>query len=332
MALSNSAARDVLPAELLDHHAVHAWRRIKPDSFQPQNIEVLRNRRKSAVYRLSGVGSDGSAVIAKRCPANVASIERILYETVLPRLPLPVLEYYGFVCEPEGEFAWVFMADAGPHKYSLESAEHRALAGQWLATVHGTVAAELEGKLPERGPDQYLQLLRSARAGLLQHADDPGRSADEAALLRKFATYADFIEAHWDDVENCCAKVPRTLVHGDFVIKNLRIQTCRPGPALLVFDWEMAGWGAPATDLAQFVGRCASPDMNAYCATVRPYFPALEPHDVQRLADCGNLLRGIDKIFWISLSMTDPLLQRALPTLGMYEPQLATALAALNWR
>src|SRR5213594_2084972 len=68
MPVNKTANSEVLPANLLDHRAVQAWRRIKPERFEPQNIEVLKlEENKSAVYRLTGVGSNGSAVIAKRC-------------------------------------------------------------------------------------------------------------------------------------------------------------------------------------------------------------------------------------------------------------------------
>ena len=90
MPASKHANREILPANLLDHRAVKAWRRIQPESFEPQNIEVLKfTRKKSAVYRLTGVGSNGSAIIAKRSPARTGSVELLIYETLLERLSLP---------------------------------------------------------------------------------------------------------------------------------------------------------------------------------------------------------------------------------------------------
>src|SRR5438034_11695105 len=157
MPASKHANREILPANLLDHRAVKAWRRIQPESFEPQNIEVLKwTRKKSAVYRLTGVGSNGSAVIAKRCPANTGSVERLIYETLLPRLSLPSLKCYGFVEEPEGDYSWLFLEDAGAHEYLQDSAEHRALAGRWLGTVHRLAqAADLHTQLPDRRPSYY---------------------------------------------------------------------------------------------------------------------------------------------------------------------------------
>ena len=210
------------------------------------------------------------------------------------------------------------------------------MAGQWLASVQrARRASGLQARLPDRGPDHYLQLLRSSRRGLLERAGNPVLSADEVALLRRFAAYGDVIEAHWDEVEKACGMLPRTLVHGDFVIKNLRVRTGTTGPALLVFDWEMAGWGAPATDLAQFVGRCASPELNVYWSEVRNGFPQLDLSDIQRLADYGGLLRMLDKVFWATVSMEGSsyeFLVNPISHLRSYEPELVGALRAVNWR
>ena len=338
MPMSKYANKEVLPGNLLDHRAVKAWRRIKPECFEPQNIEVLKLKtRKSAVYRLTGAGSNGSAIIAKRCQAATASVERVVYEEFLPGLPLPALRCHGFVEEPGGEFCWLFLEDAGGQEYSPASAAHRALAGQWLASVHrAPFATGLQARLPDRGPAHYLQLLRSSRAALLEYAGNPVLSADEVALVRRFAACGDAIEAHWDEVEKSCGKLPRTLVHGDFVIKNLRVHAgATTGPALLVFDWEMAGWGVPATDLAQFVGRCASPELKVYCPAVRHDFPQLDLRDIQRLADYGNVLRMVDKVFWATVSMEGSsyeFLVNPLSHLRSYEPEMVAALRAVNWR
>src|SRR4030095_8907099 len=140
---------------------------------------------KSAVYRLSGVGPDRSAIIAKRCPAATATVERAIYDEFLANLPLPALRCYGLGAEPTGDFGWLFLEDAGKHAYSPDNGEHRTLAGRWLGTVHrARLSAELRARLPDRGPGHYLQLLRSARAAVLEHVDNPVLSADERALLR----------------------------------------------------------------------------------------------------------------------------------------------------
>ena len=114
---------------------------------------------------------------------------------------------------------------------------------------------------------------------------------------------------------------------------TLRIRPDANGLALLVFDWEMAGWGFPATDLAQ-VDRCARADLDAYSLVARQDFPQLDVSDVQRLANYGNLLRVVDAIYWATLFMVRDAyksLLKPLQMIGKYEVQLAVSLGALNW-
>ncbi len=333
--MSDHASKEVLPANLRDHRAVKAWLQLQPGCPAPEQIEILKLKTKSAVYRLAGVGPNRSAVVAKRCKAATATVERAVYEELLGRLPLPALRCYGFVPEPAGVFGWLFLEDAGKHAYSPANDEHRALAGRWLGILHRThLTAELRARLPDRGPGHYLQSLRSSRSAVLEHVDNPVLSADEMALLRTVVEQCDLIKAHWGELEKFFEGRPRALVHGDFVVKNLRLQNGAGDPALLVYDWEMAGWGVPATDLAQSLGRCASPDMDAYCSVLRQHDPQIEPRDFRRLADYGNLLRLVDKIFWDTVGIggsTRDFLLRPVFALQNYEPQLTAALRALDW-
>ena len=333
--MRNCTTEEVLPANLAEHRAVKAWSQLEPERIEPDTIEVLRlTRRKSAVYRMSGVGPKGAAVIAKRCRTTTASVERIIYEAVLSRLSLPTLGWYGFVPEPGGEFCWLFLEDAGTHEYSPDKAEHRALAGRWLGAVHRVARlAGFQAQLPDRGLSHYLQRLRTSRATLLERTGNPVLSAAEAALLQTVAAQLDLVESHWEEVERFSEGVPPTLVHGDFVIRNLRIRPGANGPALLVYDWEMAGWGFPATDLAQ-VDRCARADLDAYYLVARQDFPQLDVSDVQRLANYGNLLRVVDAIYWATLFMVRDAYKSLLKPLRMiakYETQLAASLHAAGW-
>src|SRR5439155_21239331 len=157
--MSKTVTTEILPENLLEHRAVKAWSQLNRERVEPESIEVLKFKRpesKSAVYRLNGVAPDGSAVIAKRCLAATAAVERIIYEEFLPRLPLPALRYYGHVDEPGGESCWLFLEDAGGLEYSPRDAGHRSLAARWLATIHAAaVGAGLETRLPTRDTDYY---------------------------------------------------------------------------------------------------------------------------------------------------------------------------------
>src|SRR5213593_5205747 len=103
------------PERLSEHRAVKAWAALNPERVEPESIEILKFKRlesKSAVYRLNGVAPDGSAVVAKRCRAVTASVERMIYEEFLPQVPLPAVRYYGHVDEPGGAFCWLFLENA----------------------------------------------------------------------------------------------------------------------------------------------------------------------------------------------------------------------------
>ena len=54
-------------------------------------LKPQRVGRKSGVYRLEGAAEEGAAVIAKCSRRCTASVERIIYEQVLPRMDVPRL-------------------------------------------------------------------------------------------------------------------------------------------------------------------------------------------------------------------------------------------------
>ena len=334
--MSKSTIIEVLTERLQEHQAVKAWRQLQSDHLEPSSIEILKHKRKSAVYRLNGMGPNSGAVIAKRCKETTANVERMIYEELLPRVPVSVLRCYGFLKEPEGEFCWLFLEDAAGQLYSPQLADHRALAGRWLAEMHlTTVSADLKARLPDRDLGHYLKLLRGNRATQLEHlAHNSEVSNDDAVVLRKVVTHLDVLESHWSEMERICDVMPRTLVHGDFVVKNLRVQNGTADPALLVFDWEYAGWGVLGTDLAQFVGSVASPDVNVYCSVLHREYPHLDARDIQAVAACGNLLRLVDDIDWATALLefgADLFLVKPISTLRIYEARLVAALSALSW-
>jgi thiamine kinase-like enzyme len=327
--------KEVLPANLAEHRAVKAWRQVASESFEPQRIDILKLKRKSAVYRLTGAGENGSTVIAKRCPLHTAAIERLIYEEFLPRLPLTSLRYYGSVEELDGEFSWLFMEEATGEMYSPLNAEHRVLAGRWLAAVHTAGRRHLwKGRLPARGPEQHLPMLRSCRAKVLEHLHNPSLSSDGAAVLHTVSEQCETLETHWPEVEAFCREVSHTLIHGDFVVKNLRVRSSAGGPELLVYDWEFAGWGEPFIDLAQFTGRVASPDLAIYRSCVEGSPNIGDEAQVQRWAECGRLFRLVDIMYWTSLDLLEgppKFLAGPLRNFTMYSQRLAGALSAAGW-
>ena len=337
MPVSKRTMPEILTEGVREHPAVQAWLQVQSDSGEPRSLELLQRRRHSTVYRLSEVRQDGARVIAKRCRVATARIEHAIYEELLPLTGMPALRCYGMLEEPEGEYCWLFLEDAAGVRYSPQLPHDRALAGCWLAETHlAAVSAGLKSRLPDRELDHYLRLLRGCRAMLLHHLGGSALSAEDAAVFRNVAAHLDALESLWGELEEICDVMPRTLVHGDFVKKNLRIREAAVGPVLLVFDWEFAGWGVPAADLAQFIDRAASPDLSLYCSiTNREHFHLGLRH-MQAVAACGDLLRMVDQMSWATTDQEfvfPTRLVKAISLLRSYEPFMTGALSAFqrNW-
>src|SRR5438874_2252738 len=64
-AMSGLARLEVLPANLLDHRVVKAWRQVAGECCEPENVDVLKLKTKTAVYRLTGSGPGAFRLIAK---------------------------------------------------------------------------------------------------------------------------------------------------------------------------------------------------------------------------------------------------------------------------
>ena len=334
MPMSKQAIPEILTEGVREHQAVQAWLQIQSGSWEPGSLEVLQQRRYSTVYRLKQVKQEGARVIAKRCRIAKARIEQTIYQELMPLTKMPALCCYGLLEEPEGEFCWLFLEDAAGVRYSPHLPHNRALAGRWLAeTQLAAMSAGLRSCLPDRGLDHYLRLLRACRTTLLAQLGCGAFSAEDAALLRNIAAHLDALESRWGEVEKICEVMPRTLVHGDFVTKNLRIRAAAASPALLVFDWEFAGWGVPATDLAQFIDRVASPDLSLYCSILNGEQAHLDLRDIQAVADCGNLLRMIDQISWATAGQEfvfPAQLVKTIALLRSYESSILGALRAFE--
>src|SRR5207247_8031847 len=96
-----------------EHPAFRAWARLHGSEAAPKNIEVLHaKRKKTMVYRLSGLGTAREDVIAKRSFRQSVEVERTIYEHVLPVLPLSSLRYYGSTDDDNPDYGWLFIEDA----------------------------------------------------------------------------------------------------------------------------------------------------------------------------------------------------------------------------
>jgi thiamine kinase-like enzyme len=163
-----------------------------------------------------------------------------------------------------------------------------------------TSAAQLAvaARLPELGPEHYFNQMQSGRNTIVENLYNPTLNAADRMVLKAILLQFSLLESRWDRVVELCGQVPRTLVHGDLCTKNVRFQRTESGLSLLPFDWEAAGCGVPAVDLAQFTMDSLSPDMTTYCSVIRQSWPHLSVSRVRALAKYGVIFRLIDAIYW----------------------------------
>src|SRR5258708_2930727 len=221
--MGNHPTTDREQANLLEHRAVKAWAKLCTPHMAPTRVVILKPEDKtSSVYRLEGLGPSGSAVIAKRKRIRSMALELVVYREIFPHIGLRTLNCYGFSDDPDPNFGWLFLEDAGDQRYDFNDREHRALAAEWLAMLHTAAAQDALGKywLPSRGLEYWHEIVSLACDTIRLSLANPAFRADDLAILHVILSYRLPILLHWDEVEKICQTMPETLVHGDFCPKN----------------------------------------------------------------------------------------------------------------
>lgn len=318
----------VLQEGLDGHAACRAWHVAGNDDLVPSSIEILKlEREKSAVYRLTFPGRGAPRVIAKRRPEGELADEVRLHGEFLPALGVSTLELYGVVEELDG-FSWLFLEDAGETPYTPEVAEHQSLAIGRLARLHAS-ASPGPSWLSDTGPAYFRSILDLARDGVHMGLAHAAVSASDRKVLSAILTSLETVEERWPRVERTCARMPRTLVHGDFVPKNVRVRKGRHGLELVAFDWETAGVAPPAVDLALL--HRTEEDLRTYLSIVNEVWPDLRPPDVEQMMLVGDVFRVLHSIYWAGRSFKHDWVQHAMWDLVEYERDLRTALDDGRW-
>ncbi len=332
--MAEAAVVEIVDRELSEHPAAVAWRRVAPEYGTPRRIAVLKNHAHSKVYRLEGAGPQGTAVVAKHCRAAGAEIERAVYEDIFPALEVAALHFYG-ILRDNGERAsreacWLFLEDASGENYSYALYEHRALAGRWLGAMHCFAAqSRISTPLPNRGPGYYLEILHAVRAVIQRSFVNPSMNAENLRVLDTVLAQYDTLESRWSHIGELCDCLPLTLVHGDLAAKNVRVLAKRHGLSLVVLDWETAGWGVPAADLAQYAVHSLSPDLDSYSAAALRH--RADRTHLARLAKIGNTFRLLTAASWITDGLSSPWVERSMRKMRHYQSAMAACLRDLGW-
>ena len=301
--------------DLVENPAVVAWMELSERYEPPIAVQTLRRLNgRPNVLRLVGTGPERDNVIAKRCEELV---ESYVYKDVMPRLDVSSPSYYGHVKNRTGDGYWLFIEDAGEEKYSPRTREHQTLVSRWLAELH-TSASNLQRPhlLPDRSPDWFLAYLRSIRSTIELQRPMWAHLGEDASTFQKLVRQCDVLESRWDEVQSACEGVPSTLVHCDFVPKNICVRSSHGRKVLLPFDWEIAGWGNPAADIAHLIATPGAPrsksrlvddscnGIEAYWRTVNEHWPQSNLAFFERLALVGQIFRMLLAVGW---ALEDPL-------------------------
>jgi ATP-binding cassette, subfamily B, bacterial len=324
------------------HPAAQAWSQIGESLSNLRAVVPVERRRESAVnlrkspvYRLEGAGERGANVIAKKCTRQDGQIERTIYELVLPKLSMPHPRFLGIADDSDEAYSWLFLEDAGNEAYSPLLPKHRMVAGRWLGALHASTASlPSDVPLPDRGPSHYLKHLRMARGTIRENLNNPALDEGQRCELQRIISQCDFIESEWWRVDEFCQDIPRTLVHGDFVGKNVRLRGGPTSLEMLPFDWEHAGRGVPAVDIAQarypsstFL---ANPDLAEYWIATQ--WTDIGYEAVLRLATYGTVFRCLAALNWESYRLAYEWVEWPVKNMVKYEAELAEAVRAAGWR
>lgn len=312
------ASTALAPAEDL---ALDAWRRFRPGSPEPTSLELVHDSGfplKAVVYRLGGVGADGSDLIAKRSRMRRALRELLVYEQVLPLLPVRTPAFHGSAPEPDDAYCWLFFEDIGGARITPAHAEPVA---EWLARLH-TSALSLEKRLPPGIKtirfDHYLKIVQTSLLHIdssLQGDDLPARSRE---LLVRALEEFELVEEFWDDLVRLCAGLPPTLVHGHFLERNVFVD---PAGEIVALDWENCSWTHPAIDLA-------SVDARHYHAHVANRWPELSVQAIEGAGGAGLVFREIARLGPVTEGLPSP---GSVRRLKHRRRMLAESLHALGW-
>jgi len=320
------------PIPITEHPAFLAWSQLRQGNRMPESIEVLTDRqgkrpnRKSVVYRLNAVGIEGAPIIAKRTKRSSVLVERMVYQEILPVVPVSSLHCYGVVDDENDDLSWLFLEQARGVPYDEEIATHRRIAAEWLGITHATTAGmpDLASRLPDEGAYTYLPCLHAGRDTITKYLPNPVLSKDDLLLLETILEHLDIVESHWSMVECLDASMPRCLVHSDFVKKNVRVYNESAKPVLYVMDWDIAGWGAPSVDIER-------QDLVTYWAFAREVWPQLDLEQIRAMANLGVILRNLGLIQATSGSLAYDWVEHAICDLAIYESHLIHALRVAHW-
>ena len=329
---------EVLPTIVTDlpaHPAVAAWAAAEGRADHVVAVTPLKPQhkagQKSGVYRLH-LENERHDIVAKRCRRKSGVVESLIYQRILPQTGLPVLEFFGSVDDADERYMWLFLEDAGQEEAGDADG---ILIARWLGRLHASAAGiARELNLPRRGAEHYYEHLTSALNRLAMYEPAPHFSPEDRKILAQVARQCQVVAQHWPLIVEFLGQLPETLVHGDFVPKNLRMRGMGSQRHLVALDWETAGIATPAADLAELAqqfGVRREEEVRSYRESSGNLWQGFSLQTLERAAQFGTLLRLLASVDWMSYSLAYPWPQKPIRKLQSYEEYLSEIFDQLGW-
>jgi hypothetical protein len=174
-----------------------------------------------------------------------------MYEHALAPLDMGTAVYYGAYCDVTADRYLLFLERVPSEKLChVGEFDVWTRAAHWLGGLHARFApraAELRDRVPllEYDEAHYHRWLNRAAANVARAVDGDAVRCDVMRLA-----------ARYGELARTLARLPRTIIHGEFYPSNVLIQRSPATPAngrVCPVDWEMAALAPGLVDLAALV-------------------------------------------------------------------------------
>lgn len=219
-----------------------------------------------------------------------AGREIAVYRDVLAPSGLSAPAYVGAV--EDAERRWLFLEHVpGDPLWQSEGPEIWRQAAAWLGQMHARFAGGIESsRLLRYDTAHYRRWLRRARRLAARRGGSRRERAALASLEPAFQRALAWLENQ-----------PVTLVHGEFYPSNVLVAAVAGRPRIRPVDWETAGLGPGALDLAALVAGWDEDNRNGLSEAYRRAFPsALRPSilELQAALNRARLLLAVQWLGW----------------------------------
>ena len=213
-------------------------------SYTVENLDVTTTRGKKLRLVLKDVSPPSVLATAQQVRPHFLyhpAREIEVYQKILNPLRCGTAQCHGAVNSPHLERHWMFLERVeGRLLWQAGGLEKWDAAARWLAEFHSRFHGK---KLPSgnfllRYDENFFSVWIERAEQFLKK-----RSAAESGRFARLVK-------NYDRVVKRVTALPQTFVHGEFYASNLIVRAGRAAQPICAIDWEMAGLGPAALDLA----------------------------------------------------------------------------------